>query len=322
MTPADPDTSSQAPLSWRTAACGLAMGAADIVPGVSGGTVALVLGVYERLLTAISQFDGTFLGHLLRREWRGAARRVDWGFLLLIGGGILVSVIGMAGLMEHLLSHHRAFTYAAFFGLILASGVLVGRMARPKSAGQAMLCLLLGVVAAGIAFWLVTLSRVAPMPGLGYTFACGAIAICAMILPGVSGAYLLLMLGKYEEITGILKRLPRLQVTTDDLLTVAIFCMGCAVGLLLFSKLLHWLLERYWTPTMAVLCGFMIGSLYRVWPLQVDTTPEVEEFKKKVFEPLWPETWSREVGICLALAIVCFVGLLVIDKVASRRTER
>ena len=331
MPPSDSDNASPVPVSvrpvswrpvsWKTAACGLAMGAADIVPGVSGGTVALILGVYERLLTAISRFDGTFVGHVVRREWRDAARRVDLGFLLLIGGGILASVIGMAGLMEHLLSHHRAFTYAAFFGLILASGVLVGRMARPTSAAQTGLCLLLGAIAAGTAFWLVTLSHVTPMPGLGYTFVCGAIAICAMVLPGVSGAYLLLMLGKYEEITGILKRLPRLQVTTDDLLTVGVFCVGCLVGLILFSKLLHWLLARYWTPTMAVLCGFMVGSLYRVWPLQTDTTPAVEEFKKKVFQPIWPETWTSEVGACLAIAAACFVAVLVIDKIASRSAK-
>ena len=305
----------------RVFASGLCMGAADIVPGVSGGTVALVLGVYQRLLTAISHFDSRFLWLIRNKQWAAAIAHIDLRFLLVLGAGVLTGALGLAGVMDFLLHEHRSLTFAAFFGLILASGVLVGRMTQAKGAGQVIGCVALGVVAAGIAFWLTNLGHVAPMPGLVYTFLCGAIAICAMILPGVSGAYLLLVLGKYEHVTGILKSLPRGQATGDDLVTIAVFCAGCLTGLLLFSKLLKWLLEAYWTPTMSVLCGFMMGSLYRVWPLQIDTTPEIEKIKHKVFQPYWPEQWTSEATWCLLIAVGCFVGVLLIDSLANRVGE-
>lgn len=295
------------------------MGAADIVPGVSGGTVALILGVYERLLAAISRFDGKLLGLVARRDLPDAAKHVDFRFLGLLGVGIAAGVVGLATPIHHALEHHRSLTFAAFFGLILASGVIVGRMARPNGPSQIATCIILGVLAAGFAFWIVTLDRVAPIAALPYTFLCGSIAICAMILPGISGAYLLLLLGKYEEVTGILKRLPKLEVGTEDLVTVAVFAAGCAIGLLLFSRLLRWLLARHHALTMAVLCGFMIGSLYRVWPLQRDTTPEIEEFKRKVFQPEWPTSWTNESAACAAVAVACFAVVLVADALARSK---
>ena len=294
------------------------MGAADIVPGVSGGTVALILGVYQRLLEAISSFDAEFLGFVRRGKLAEAAGHIDLRFLVLLAGGILSGVVGLAGLMSHLLTHHREATYAAFFGLILASGIIVGRMARPEGSGEKALGFALGIIAAIFAFWLMTLGRFDPIGGLPYTFVCGAIAICAMILPGVSGAYLLLMLGKYEDITDILHRLPKLDVTSADIATVAVFCVGCLTGLLLFSRLLKWLLARHWSPTMSVLCGFMIGSLYRVWPWQIDTTPEVEKFKKKVFEPIMPEAFESGVITCLVIAAVAFAVVLTAEAMAAK----
>ena len=296
---------------------GLCMGAADIVPGVSGGTIALILGVYERLLTAITRFDSKLLTFVKKQAWGTAAQHVDLRFLSILGAGILTGILGLAGLMDYLLTHQRSMTFAAFFGLILASGFLVGRLVRPKSGAQSIICVVFGIVAAIGAFSLMTLGHMNSTAGIPYTFLCGMVGICAMILPGVSGAYLLLMLGKYEEITGILKSLPKLQVTGADLVTVAVFCMGCLVGLLLFSRFLRWQLRRHWSETMAVLCGFMIGSLYRVWPLQVDTTPEIEKFKQKIFQPYWPETWSTEVTACLVIAIVSFFGVLAMDRLSK-----
>ncbi|MEM6331343.1 MAG: DUF368 domain-containing protein, partial [Planctomycetota bacterium] len=236
-----------------TALRGFLMGAADIVPGVSGGTVALVLGIYERLLAAISHIDAQLLGRLRRGDFAGAAAHADLRFLVVLAGGIGVAVVTLAKLMHYLLEHHLGWTYAAFFGLILASAVLVGRMCRPESLAGVAGCLAIGWVAAGAAFWLVSQDRLTAQPGPAYTFFSGAIAICAMILPGVSGAYLLLLLGKYEEVTGILKRLPKLQVGAADVATVGVFVVGCAIGLLLFSKLLNRLLERHHAMTMAVL---------------------------------------------------------------------
>ena len=306
----------------KTYFCGLCMGTADIVPGVSGGTVALILGVYQRLLSAISSFDAHFLSLLKRMQWTQAARHVDFHFLVALALGILTGVIGLAGLMDYLLTHHRSITFASFFGLILASGLLVGRMTQPKSKGQLAACMVLGFVAALGALAIMSLGRVIPLPGYAYTFFCGMIAICAMILPGISGAYLLLMLGKYEEITHILKGLPRFETTFEDLLTVAVFSAGCLLGLLLFSRVLRWFLRRYWSETMAVLCGFMLGSLYRIWPLQIDTTPEVEKFKQKIFQPVWPDTWTSEVAWCLVAAVISLAAVLLIDALGSRISSK
>lgn len=305
-------------LSYRTAACGIAMGAADIVPGVSGGTIALILGVYQRLIEALNRFDSESVGLLVRGQWKRLAHRVDAGFLALLGGGIAVAVVVLSGMINHLLQNHREVTYAAFFGLIAASGIVVGRLTRPTSSGHAVALVALGAVAAVGAAWLTGLSQLAPRPGLPYTFICGAIAISAMILPGISGAYLLLLLGKYEEITDILHRAPKLQVSGAEIATVAVFAVGCLVGLLAFSRLLRWLLARHWSPTMAVLCGFMIGSLRRVWPFQRDTTPDVEKFKLKIFEPYVPDTWSGSVTTCVLVAAAALVLVLVVDAVGKR----
>lgn len=305
-----------------TAARGFLMGAADIVPGVSGGTVALVLGIYRRLLTAISHFDGALIGLLQRGAWREAARHVDLRFLAALALGIAVAIVSLARLMHYLLEHHLGLTYAAFFGLILASGVLVGRMCQPKSRGESLACVAIGLAAAGAAFWIVTLERMAPQAGLLYTFCCGAIAICAMILPGVSGSYLLVMLGKYHEITGIIKNLPTLKATGEELVTLVAFALGCATGLLIFSRVLRWLLSHYWTLTMAALCGFMIGSLYKIWPFQIDTTPTVEEFKEKIFEPNWPAVFDVYTAACLGIAAVAFIGVLAMDAFARRDLSR
>ncbi|MEO0530443.1 MAG: DUF368 domain-containing protein, partial [Planctomycetota bacterium] len=242
----------------RTAGVGLAMGAADIVPGVSGGTVALILGVYQRLLAALSNFDGELIGHALNRRFASAWRHIDGWFLGALGLGIVVGAKGLAGLMTYLLVEQTTLTFAAFFGLILASGLLVAKMARPATAAQTANCVALGIIAAAFAVWLMSQGRIVPSDSLGYTFVCGAIAICAMILPGISGAYLLLILGKYEQVSEILHRAPALS--TGDVATLGVFAAGCAFGLLAFSRLLRWLLANYWSSTMAVLAGFMIGS--------------------------------------------------------------
>ena len=296
---------------------GLLMGGADIIPGVSGGTVALVLGIYERLVTAVSHFDRQLIAHIAARRLRSAAEHIDLRFLIALAVGIAVGILSLASLARYLLEHHQAETLAAFFGLIMGSCVLVARMVKPDSVRARWTCLAIGALGVGLALVLVTRNTLAGGPSLGYTFMAGSVAICAMILPGISGAYILLLLGKYAEITGILKKLPRGEASSPDLVTLAVFAAGCAIGLILFSKLLRWMLQRWHSHTLALLCGFMIGSLYKIWPFQQDLTPTVE-FKHKQFRPVWPEAFDGQVMACLAIAAAGVVAVLLLQRLAAR----
>jgi putative membrane protein len=296
---------------------GFLMGSADIIPGVSGGTIALILGIYTRLVTAISRFDAQLLRLVAQREWRAAAAHVDLRFLVALGVGILSGIVCLASLVLYLLTEQRSYTLAVFFGLILASSLIVARMVRPRTSGQLWGSLLLALAATLFAFWLVGLQQFGSHDSLVYYFFCGTVAICAMILPGISGAYILWLLGAYETVAGIIHNLTSFDVTTGDLLKLAVFAAGCAVGLVTFSKLLRLLLDRAHMATMAVLGGFMVGSLRLMWPFQTDVTPEIEKLKLKQFEPYMPSEWTSEVTACLVLGIVALVAILALEHWGS-----
>jgi len=296
---------------------GLLMGGADIVPGVSGGTVALILGIYERLVTALSHFDLELLGFLRQGAWRKAIAHVDLRFLVALGTGVVVGVGGLAKLMNYLLLEHPVPTWSLFFGLILASAVLVMRMIKPVSAITPVLV----VAGAAFAFWLVGRTPAHASASYVYLFFTGVVAICAMILPGISGAYILLIMGQYEHVTGKISQfVDGLRaaasgrtsevfdyITADTVLTLVIFAVGCGLGLLGFSKLLRWLLARHEAATMAVLAGFMFGSLRKIWPFKRDLTPEVEELKHKVFVNTLPEAFDQPTMLALALGLAAIV---------------
>jgi len=295
---------------------GLLMGGADIIPGVSGGTVALILGIYERLVTAISRFDLVFLGHLRRREWGAAAGHVDLRFLVALGLGIGTGMVGLASLMNHLLAEHRQPTLAVFFGLILASSFVVARsIERWNAAG-----VLLALAGGGFAFWLVVQPFLAGTDTYPYLLLCGTVAICAMILPGISGAFILLILGEYDYMTGVIRSLKNGQITPENVLSLAVFGTGCAVGLLAFSKFLRWLLARYHAQTMALLCGFMIGSLRRIWPFKAESplTHDGADLKHQQLDNVWPETFDAGVALALGLAVAAVIFVLALDFVARR----
>ena len=293
---------------------GFLMGGADIIPGVSGGTVALILGIYERLVTAISHFDTTFVGHLRHGRIASAARHVDLRFVVTLLIGIGIGVVGLASTMHWLLEHELQRTMAAFFGMILASSLLVGRMVAAWGVVQ-----VLGLVAgATFAFWIVGLPFLEDSPdtALWVAFA-GAVAICAMILPGISGAFILLILGEYHHVTGILKGLPRGEIDGTGIRTLAAFAAGALVGILSFSKLLRFLLAHFHATTLAVLAGFMLGSLRKIWPFQVDTTPDVEKFKLKVFENRAPDLGATETWITIGIAIAGLAFVLLLERIAT-----
>jgi putative membrane protein len=233
---------------------GLMMGAADIVPGVSGGTIAFITGIYDTLLGSIRAFDLTFLGKLLKLDIKGAWQHVNGGFLLALLLGIATSILSLARLISWVLENHPVPLWAFFFGLILASALVLLRQVENFTPPR-VLCLLVGV---GVAL-VIALSPVANFDiGLLGVFLSGFLAICAMLLPGISGSFILVLLGMYSTVL--------LAVKSLDLLFLAVFAVGAGAGLLCFSRLLYWLLHRFHQATMALLTGFLFGSLAVVWP--------------------------------------------------------
>ncbi|MFQ6540219.1 MULTISPECIES: DUF368 domain-containing protein [Aphanothece] len=250
-----PSTARSAPSVPYVIGCGLAMGAADVVPGVSGGSMAFILGIYGRLLEAIAGFDPELLGLLGRGQWGQAASRVQLGFLVPLLAGIGTSVLVLVRPITWLYEHHPVLLFAFFFGLIVGSIVLIARHAHWGASG-------LAAMVAGVIGALVLVTRVpVTMPHDPFTiFWSGAVAIMAMILPGISGSFLLLVLGQYQHVMEAVKGL--------QLGTLVPFALGCITGLLLFVRLLRWLLHRWHGQTVALLVGFMAGSLWKIWPFR------------------------------------------------------
>jgi putative membrane protein len=233
---------------------GLAMGCADVVPGVSGGTIAFISGIYDRLIHALKAIDRNALALVLRGRLRAAWQQVDGGFLLTVLLGIGTSLFSLAKLMTWLLAVYPIQTWSFFFGLILISAPLILRNMTRWSIGTVVA----GLAGVAIAYTITVLTPAQTPTHLPFIFLCGAVAICAMILPGISGAFILLLLGKYEFMI--------VSLTTLNLPVVVVFIAGCIVGLLSFSHALSWLLRNHRNSTLALLSGFMLGSLNKVWP--------------------------------------------------------
>lgn len=297
---------------------GMAMGAADMVPGVSGGTIALIVGVYERLLKAVGSCTPDKLLWLARGRIRETWQAIDGTFLVSLVAGILTSIAAFANLLGYLLKEHPEMTWSFFFGLIVVSVYIVGREVQRWNIWMVLLML----VGGGFA-WMITVAvpvqwSTAPL----FIFLAGAIAICAMILPGISGSFILVLLGLYATILG--------AVRSFDLVMLAIFAAGCAVGMLSFARIVSWLLEHARSATMAAATGLLIGSLNKVWPWK--QTISWRENSKGVLEPLQqnnvlPATYETLTGepswwvvgiVLMATAILLVIALEWIGHRVSR----
>ena len=237
------------------AAKGFAMGAANVIPGVSGGTIALLTGIFNELIGALNALLTPKAWKLLfKGSFREFWEYIHGTFLLWLGAGVVASVFSLAKLMEYVLSHHPVQTWAFFFGLILISAVFMLADLKGKKAVD-VLWLAIGA-AMGAAICLLSPSTTPDAPW--FIAICGAIAICTMILPGISGSFILVLLGKYDYIMGAVSNL--------DIPVLAVFAVGCVVGIVAFSKILHWLIAHFEKQTLLVLIGFTVGSLVKVWP--------------------------------------------------------
>lgn len=241
---------------------GACMGAADVIPGVSGGTIAFIMGIYDEFVGSIAKVDSQAVQLLLRGKLREFWKHVNGNFLLSLFAGIGISVVVLAGLMQMLLSDFPIQTWAFFFGLIVASSIFILRGISGWKLRDGLFLIsgcVLGVVVC-------TLSPTQTPDALWFIFLSGAIAICAMILPGISGSFILLILGKYQYIMGVISGIVAGENIVSNLLILGVFLIGAVVGIISFSKFLHWLLAGWNKETLIVLAGFIIGSLVKVWP--------------------------------------------------------
>ncbi len=241
---------------------GACMGAADVIPGVSGGTIAFIMGIYDEFVGSLASINMEAVKLLFSGKFKEFWKHINGSFLLSLAIGIGCSIILLAGLMQYLLANQPIRTWAFFFGLIVASSLFIIRGIQGWSVRE-ILFMILGIILGVV---ICTLTPTQPPDGLWFIFLSGALAICAMVLPGISGSFILLILGKYEFIMGSISDLLSGVNFGANLLTLSIFGIGVIVGILAFSKFLHWLLARWKKETMIVLAGFIIGSLVKVWP--------------------------------------------------------
>ncbi len=294
---------------------GFCMGAADTVPGVSGGTVALILGHYTRLITAISHVNSHFFSLLKSKQFIAAARYLDLRFLVALGTGVATGIITLSGLMHWLLENRMPETLAVFLGLLIASIWIVKSYVDRWTIGRVMSL----IVGAAVAVVITMLPMGTGNMSLPYLFVSAAVAICAMILPGISGAFVLLLLGVYHGVTGLIKDAAKGNVTIESLTQIVVFASGCLIGLLAFSRLLRYLLDQHCGLTMAWLMGLMIGSVGKLWPLQRPTAETAsEELKYRIMEYVAPGQWDGSLLKLVVLAIVAGVAVIAIERVAER----
>ncbi|MFO7798818.1 DUF368 domain-containing protein [Rhodohalobacter sp.] len=246
---------------------GFLMGSADIVPGVSGGTLALITGIYHRLIYAIKSVDSKVVKHLFKLRFNKVFEHFHWKFLLLLFIGIILAIIFFTRIvpLQVYMFTHPELVYGLFFGLILGSVfLLIAELDNENRNIKALFPLLVG---SAIGFWVVTLVPAETPETFWYVFISGSIAICAMILPGISGSYILLIFRKYDYVLTQLGAIGSAE-TGQALINILPFVIGAATGLILFSRALSWLLNRYYSITLLILIGFLIGSLYVIWPYQ------------------------------------------------------
>ena len=291
------------------------MGGADVIPGVSGGTIAFITGIYSELLHSIKSIDHQAMRLLFTFRLADFWKKINGSFLLAVVAGVLTSLLSLAKLMVHLLENYPIRVWSFFFGLILISSPLILRTIRRWNIAT-VICLLIGVV---IAYLITILAPTQSPEGLWFVFIAGAIAICAMILPGISGAFILLLIGKYEFI---------MRALIDvNLPVIVVFASGCIVGIISFSWVLTWILDNYHDITIALLAGFMLGSLNKVWPwkeviiYRMDSEGnQVPVFDKSILPGEYLTNTGNDPMVFQAIlfAALGVIIVLVIERVAER----
>jgi putative membrane protein len=280
---------------------GMGMGAADVVPGVSGGTIAFITGIYEELIYSIKSINLQAARFFFTGRWKSFWKQINGNFLLSVFAGIFVSVLSVAKILEYLLENEPILIWSFFFGLILSSSYVVSR--KIKEWKYSKVVALAGGI--GIAFYITSVTPATTTDASWFVVISGSLASCAMILPGISGSFILLLLGKYEfALHAVNERL---------VLDLILLATGAVAGLILFSNLLSWLLKRYYEVTIAVLVGFMIGSLNKIWPWKetLQTIMVEGEIKPLVEKNVMPALGNPDDRFWLAL-LMALAGITLI----------
>ena len=291
---------------------GTAMGAADAVPGVSGGTIAFISGIYEELVNTISNVNGSLFKILFKEGLLTFWKKANGNFVLALLFGVIVSFVSFMRLAKYLLEHHPVLIWSFFFGLIIASIYFIGKQITKWNLAV-ILSLIIGTI---IAFYITSLPVLAGNNENYYLFFAGAIAICAMILPGISGSFILIILGAYKTLSDALHDF--------DIKRIIIFASGAIIGLLSFSHVLKWLFKRFHNITLALLTGFVLGSLNKVWPWK--KTISWHTNSKGVKSPLIQESISpfsfdgdNQLVMAIVLMIIGFATIFILEKLGSNK---
>jgi len=292
---------------------GMAMGAADVVPGVSGGTIAFISGIYEELLASISNVNLNLIKTLKSEGIKAAWNQFNGSFLTALFVGIIISILSLAKIIKHLLENEPILLWSFFFGLVLASVIYIAKQITKWNL-MAFIVLILGAV---LAYYITTLNPlISENSSPSFIFLAGAIAICAMILPGISGSFILVLLGAYKPVLDALN--------TRDLVTISVFLAGAVVGLLSFSRMLKWLFKHYKNQTLAVLTGFIIGSLNKIWPWKETLTWRLNSHGLRVpfnQQSVSPFSFGEDnqLTVAIILALVGFGLILGLEKLAVKK---
>ena len=293
---------------------GMAMGAADVVPGVSGGTIAFISGIYEELIDTLNNINFSLLKHLKQEGIKSTWEKANGSFLIALLSGVFVSVISLAKGVEWLLEHQPILLWSFFFGLVLASIIYVGKQIKTTPSDiKIFLAMTIGTV---VAYLITTLNPAETSDTNLFLFFAGALAICAMILPGISGAFILVIIGAYSPVLEALNN--------RDIKTIFIIGAGAVIGLLSFSKLLKWLFEKYHRLTLAVITGFMIGSLNKIWPWKETLTFRTNSKGVQVplnEESISPFNFDGDPQLLQAITLMVFgvLIILVLEKMSAKK---
>ena len=288
---------------------GIAMGIANVIPGVSGGTIALITGIYEELINSLKSFDKIALKHLLKFRIKAFINHTNLLFLITIFGGSIFSVFSIANLFKFLFNNYPLYIWAFFFGLILISVFFVGKRIK-KWDRLSLLSLVIGTIVA------ISFSNISPLnenDNLLFIFFCGIIGISGMMLPGLSGSFILILLGNYELL--LVKAVTDLNITI-----LTIFFLGSLFGLLFFSHILSWLLKKYKDQTLATLTGFIAGSLMLIWPWKEVSKSIIIEDKVKVIDYtlFLPKQMNEENIIATIMIFLGVLSVYIIEKYPGR----